>query len=238
MKIEYKVKQWDSKFFGYKVGEAIIKEYDKIDFMKLKKIFYNINCKLVYLYPDSEKVLNELSDSNIPLLDTKIIFYKNRTSFNKNIKLYPIESYYIDDQYEKLIKLVFMSGKFSRYRIDTNFKRNEFEKLYKEWIDKSLKRIIADDVLVYKTNNKIIGFVTYVISELKLTIGLMAVDSDYQGKGIGKTLMDFIENVAYKKKLKEINVATQFANIEACDFYKACNYKMKSKKEIYHLWIS
>ena len=181
----------------------------------------------------------ELMNCKIPFTDTKVIFHKNSNEFtNKYLQDSHIATYSKDRYDENLKELAFRSGMYSRFRLDPNFANNEFERLYTEWIDRSVDGTIANEVLVYEINKVIAGFVSYIVSNKKLTIGLIAVSERFKGNGIGKSLINKIENIASLNNVKEVEVATQLRNIEASSFYKACNYKIKSKNPVFHLWIS
>jgi dTDP-4-amino-4,6-dideoxy-D-galactose acyltransferase len=64
-----------------------------------------------------------------------------------------------------------------------------------------------------------------------------SVDTKEQGQGIGKMLMQSVENIAFQKNIKKIIVYTQLENKKAMAFYHSCGYTIKEQKEIYHLWI-
>lgn len=66
--------------------------------------------------------------------------------------------------------------------MDKNFGENNSKKLYREWINNSLNKKIADDIVVYIYDYKIIGFLTYKASNEIATVGMIAVDKEHQGK--------------------------------------------------------
>ena len=93
----------------------------------------------------------------------------------------------------EIYELGFESGKFSRFKLDANFTQNEFEILYKKWVDNSFDKSFADAVLAYKEQDKILGFITYKVYNNYATVGLLGVCSKHQGKGIGKKIIDKIK---------------------------------------------
>ena len=115
-------------------------------------------------------------------------------------------------------------------------KTNAFIELYKKWLEKSIKREIANEVFTYSLNNKIVGFTTCKIIENTIDIGLISVNNRHQGKGIGKKLIQKVNDYAVENKLDRINVATQLHNSNACSFYTKNDFKINSKTYIYHLW--
>ena len=76
-----------------------------------------------------------------------------------------------------------------------------------------------DCCLVLKVENTISGFVTVRIRGSEATIGLIGVATPFQGKGIGKQLLELVQNYSAAKKAKVIKVATQTSNISAANLY-------------------
>lgn len=62
-------------------------------------------------------------------------------------------------------------------------------------------------------------------------IRFMAVSQDYQGKGLGKLILDFLEGESKKMNLDCIELQ---ARENAVDFYKKCDYHIKEKSFL--LW--
>jgi dTDP-4-amino-4,6-dideoxy-D-galactose acyltransferase len=234
MKIE--ALNWDSDFFGYKIGKAEIENFHIEQYEEALAFFKRSGIKLIYAYPLDQLSKNSLIELKIPLVDIKVTFEKNDNFSLKNIL--NTKSYDTNDQYEALEKLALLSGKYSRFRIDNHFSNNEFFRLYTEWIKKSISKEIATDVIVYKDSNLLKGFVSYKITPTNdIVIGLIAVDILEHNKGIGKILMQSIENIAFQKNSKKITVYTQLQNKTAITFYHSCGYQIKKQQEIFHLWI-
>ena len=83
-----------------------------------------------------------------------------------------------------------------------------------------------------KTDNKAIAcarlhFVDDKISQIRY----MAVHPDYQGKGLGKLVVTYLEDVSKKNGRLEIIL---HARENAVDFYKNCGYTINEKS--YLLW--
>jgi len=237
MKIYSKKKDWDSDFFKIEIAEAYIEDFDKKDYQSIKSKFISAKIELVYLYPMDNKSKVYLLELNVPLADNKIIYFKKLTE-NTIGCVEEVKPYEIDEHYSSLLNLALASGEYSRFKKDLNFRNNEFEKLYTTWLNKSLDKTIADDVLVWRDSKKEIkGFVTYKIKGKALNIGLIAVDTEVRGKGIGKNLLNCIEHIAINENVFEIIVETQQENIISCRFYENNLYKIKNKIPIFHLWL-
>src|SRR5690606_2664394 len=129
------------------------------------------------------------------------------------------------------------SGEFSRFKVDNNFSNNEYEKLYSEWLIGSINKRLATDIIVKRLDGKIVGFVTLTKKNVELAdIGLVAVDSSYRGKGIGKELIFQVISLAKSQGYKKIQVVTQLDNRPANNLYKKCGFKKFSLTFIYHIW--
>lgn len=231
MEMAFEILPWDSDFFKFKV--ARIKEHINLDNSKslLIDLFEN-DVNLVY-YSSSDKLQTpENSFYTILLVDKKVTYFKKISNQDQNNK---IESYNKHYPEEKLVTLAISSGIYSRFNTDKRIGRQNFEALYSQWILKSVAKEIAEEVLVYKENNGIQGFVTVGKKSNRADIGIIAVDPSFRGKGIGKALM-FEAEKFYYNKLDTIQVVTQGDNLPACKLYESCGYAVEKAEYFYHLW--
>lgn len=235
----YYLLDWDTRFFGYKI---VCIELNKLDLKQLNHIIKELrdkDCKLAYCFADPEdKVSNSSMVKCSGLLVDEKVTYSALINTENN---YPVPtnviSYDLKYASEKLKSLTLQSGVYSRFKIDTNFCNNEFDKLYIEWIEKSVSRELADEILISKENNKIQGFITLKIERSKGLIGLLAVDEEYRGKSIGKKLLFTALMYFREKGIKSVEVVTQKGNYIACRFYESCGFEVCKIVNVYHLWI-
>lgn len=75
-----------------------------------------------------------------------------------------------------------------------------------------------DGFAVLNENGDIIGLVTYIIRDNECEI--ISLDSILEGKGIGTSLINEVENVAVKNNCKLIKVITTNDNLLALRFYQ------------------
>lgn len=215
---------WDSDFFGLQIGELIYESNLETD--NSYDLLYVINnC-------DFEIEIENFTNS---FSETKLIFSKNiMKSSPKAYSIFSVKK--IQYKKEDIYYLAYESGKFSRFFLDDNFSNEKFEKLYQKWVDNSISNTIADDLLIFLEDDHIVGFVTYKCSDQFATIGLIAVSSNHQGKGIGKKLLETVENILFEQKVKTIFIPTQEKNEVACKFYIKQGYNVIEKKVIKHYW--
>lgn len=221
--------EWDSKFFDYPVGILIVKEKNDFD---LKKILAESNeFKLVY-------IISKMDLEDFPLLklmDKKVIYTKQLSNCKNEGEMleYSPEIH----SYDQLLNLAYLSGTYSRFKIDENFMNNEFRLLYKEWLDKSIEKKLAFKVLINHLEAEIAGFVTLNKKDTQTSeIGLIAVGEKFQGRNIGSKLIQECEFLSIERNLPNIEVATQYENLAARRLYEKNNFSIKNITNIYHFW--
>ncbi|MBN1187518.1 MAG: GNAT family N-acetyltransferase [Bacteroidales bacterium] len=237
----YSILDWDSNFFNYKVASINTLNLTLNTLRDILKELKEKDFKLVYCFANPEDQISNstLLDASGLLVDKKITFFMMPDEIdNLNVSYPDIIPYKLKYSTENLKSLALQSGIYSRFNIDPNFSNNEYTKLYIEWIEKSVKREIADEVLIYFENEIEKGLITLAIKDNIGTIGLLAVDMEERGKSIGKKLVQSALGYFKERKVNIVEVATQIDNKSACGFYKSLGFDVKSIVNIYHIWIS
>lgn len=222
---------WDSQFFGIEVGRTNKELLSTVSDNEIDKY------DLLYLIENKamENNLFLLGRNNL-LADRKLIYTKQTLNTNLFIE-YEIKEY--RDTYigrEQLYNLAYLSGKYSRYKLDANFAKGKFEEMYRMWVDNSISGEMADYLYYIEDKGKICAFVTLKITHEEGIIGLIATDKCTQAKGMGKSLMLKCEETLKLKGINRLNVATQADNNIACHFYKKCGMRVTKMTFIYHSW--
>ena len=218
--------EWDSSFFNKKIGIVEFDDYQE-------SLGLN-DFDLIYLKQDKD-ISFEIDNFINTHTETKIVFSKkiNKSKCTSSDVFSLFETAY---KKTELYELAFESGKYSRFNLDKNFSMDEFQSFYKKWIDNSLNKDFTNEILVYKYENSVKGFVTYKTSDNYATIGLFAVHSELQGNGIGRKLLEVVENNLYKSGISELRIPTQLQNEPACGFYTKSGYSILEKYIIKHYW--
>jgi len=217
---------WDSNFFGYEVGEI----ENESDFSESE------NYHLIVLKQKREEEI-EIEGFIKSFQETKVVF--NKKLEKNSLKFFENSIIDFDDEVidkEFLYSLAFESGKFSRFRLDSNFPKHKFELLYTKWVDNSINKQFADKIFYVKEIDDIVGFVTLKNNNKFSTIGLIAVAENYQGRGLGKKLLLRVEEYCISQNIFEVKIPTQKENKAACHFYNKTGYNINEELIIKHYW--
>ncbi|MBF0225758.1 MAG: GNAT family N-acetyltransferase [Desulfobacterales bacterium] len=232
----YKILEWDTNFFGFKVAQIIPPILDTEQLQAVLACLRNKSVKLAY-FP-SEKDMSIKFDSNIAscLVDEKttfIIGIKNIEFTNTSI----VNPYNSNILNKDLMSLAIQSGEYSRFCIDVNIPKPKFVELYTIWMERSIKKEIADEVLVIKEGSKIVGMITLGNTNGRANIGLIAVDKNFRGRHYGQELIIAAKMWSNKNGYEYCQVVTQGKNIPACNFYKKCGFYIEKIEYYYHFWL-
>jgi len=224
MKNGIKYLEWDSLFFDKKIGQITIES--ELDILQEDKSKYD----LIYVFSKNGELNLKLVDKKVIYLIDDLISYKDEIN---NIELFQDSQ----NNHADLLNLALQSGKHSRFKSDSNFKDEDYKKLYTEWIKKSISKDLATDIIIKKSKNKIIGFATLARKTDELAdIGLVAVDFAYRGRGLAKEIIMNTLKLAASQGYKKIQVVTQLDNKSANILYKKVGFKKDNLSYIYHIW--
>lgn len=239
MKNKFNILDWDSDFFGYKIASIQTSQLHPAELKEILKDLEQQNVTLAYCFvqEDDNISFNSLQKASGLLTDKKVIYVIHGFSAPSEIDSRHIRPYDLNYLSDNLHNLALQSGIYSRYNVDPKFRNNEYERLYLEWIKKSVEKKIADDILVYYDDITERGFITLSVKEDKGTIGLVAVDERERGKSIGRKLMNSTFEYFANRNINTVEVVTQMANKTACLFYESLGFQVKSVTNIFHLWI-
>lgn len=234
----YKKLEWDSQTFGIPTATINVADLPEETLGALLREMRTEGIRLVY-FPAQEP----LSDTGLlrsfdgMLADEKITFAKKLDSANDIAEDAHIHSYALPFVSDDLLQLALDSGLYSRFKVDPHFVHNEYQKLYRTWIEKSVRKEIAQEILVYEDQDRILGMVTLGEKNGRGDIGLVAVSGLARGQGIGKKLMAAAEAYFRKSGYREVQVVTQGMNEAAVKLYAGSGFHIDHKVYFYHFWL-
>jgi dTDP-4-amino-4,6-dideoxy-D-galactose acyltransferase len=228
--------KWDSEFFGYRVARIYLDQngFDHLDNLFKQLVLEKFRVTYFFVPPQEKRIIKHIIKKGSILVDQKTKFSKTtekHDKFSNNITEFQNEMIN-----EKLIQLVLKAGVYSRFCTDVNFTNKEYERLYIEWLEKSIKKKIAFKTFLANKGSDIVGITTLGEKEHYAYIGLVAVDENSRGHGIGYDLIQSADNEAFEIGLTKIKVVTQLKNKNACRLYEKCNFQIEDITNIYHYW--
>lgn len=234
----YKKLEWDSQTFGIPTAAINVPNLPEAALCALLREMKKEGFRLVY-FPAQKP----LSDTGILhsfdgiLADEKLTFVKKLDAASESAADPHIHSYALPVVSEDLLQLALDSGLYSRFKVDPRFVHNEYQILYRIWIEKSVRKEIAQEILVYEDQDRILGMVTLGEKNGRGDIGLVAVSGLARGQGIGKKLMAAAEAYFRKKGYQEVQVVTQGINEAAVKLYTGSGFHLDKKLYYYHFWL-
>jgi dTDP-4-amino-4,6-dideoxy-D-galactose acyltransferase len=238
MKMTFQRLDWDSDFFHFNVCRIYGQIRNPGDIKEVHSLMEKNKFRLAYYSSVEELETREFYDPALGIkpVDKKTTYLKKT---DRTLKSHPSVFSYEDLMpCPKLLDLALQCGACSRFNVDEKIGTDKFEELYKLWITKSTKRELANEVLVYKQEEDIAGFISIGEKNGRADLILAAVDSDYRGKGIGRILFQDAEKWSYDRGYEYIQIVTQGDNIPACKLYESLGYKVEIMEYFYHIWNS
>tara|TARA_R100000935_G_C2810448_1_gene154723 strand:+ start:601 stop:1311 length:711 start_codon:yes stop_codon:yes gene_type:complete len=231
---DFEILKWDSEFFDLKVVK-VGNNFLSND-LKLKlKFLYEKNADLIYYTSTVEKIENfENQYYDISLVSTRVPLIKK---INKITEIHPNISLYDKlSPDENLISLAHLAGRQGRFGMDSRISKNIYNKIFENWMINSINKKMADEVLVYKDNDVIVGFATIKIDGNKGYVPLLAVDRPFEGKGVSFALMRAVETRLVESGCEYLLSGTQEKNKKALAAFSRFGVELKTPEYVYHLW--
>ncbi len=222
---------WDSHFFGFKVGRIKLQTLEQpLDLEQMGQSDY----RLIYVFSEESLDLNA--------------FYSQRINYQKKLKLTPEKKEFVGEKHpainlatssdieqKEIQDLALIAGKYSRFSLDPMFPEGTTNSMYKAWLSQAMENS-THKIAIYKEEEQLKGFIQYQILEDSIRIIFISVKKAYQNQGIASALLDFVNGKALDLKKKTIEVITQNLNEEAKRLYIKKGFTIASKPYIYHVW--
>ena len=219
--------EWDSEFFGRLIGRL------QVDCLgnKLPEfpgefdlIYVETTCKNDCCAPQSHPTWFDARQ--------KLTFTKATHGGHEDAAITQLTT-----RTPELERLAWLSGHQSRYRLDPNFTKEEYQRLYTRWIDACLEGKWNSTILGIERHGELAGFVTVESLRDHARIGLIAVNPDHQGQGLSGQLIRAAVTTASEKGHSELRVSTQHTNQAAIHAYLNRGFSALSSIQHYHWWV-
>ncbi len=234
------VLDWDSHFFGFRVGRCNEPDLPQDALGEGLQQARSEGCRVVY-WPASNRKENEVAAAALggKLMDQRRTYVRSLEGLSAAdlVVNWFIESYRRSLPDAELEELALQAGEYSRFRRDPGFGQESFERLYRAWIRNSVSRSIAEEVLFIEDFGLKRALLTLGLQNGRPDIGLLATQTEYRGRGMAADLVRASLIWAINRDYQEAQVCTQAENAGACAFYEAMGYAVEREEWIYHFWL-
>lgn len=239
MNISHRILDWDTNVFGYRVANIEIcgDNPQGLEFLIERLKRDNIRLAYWFIDPDNSLLNEKALEIGGEIVDEKVTYYRSILLEDVFQRVDEVIDFNKTKIPPKIYEIAIHASDFSRFRIDKNFKNQEYLILYNHWVKNSINRTIATDVLVYYEEGLELGLLTLKIENDRGIIGLLSVDEKHRGKSIGKKIINSAFFKMKENNVQEVIVTTQKANHSACRFYESMGFHLKSIVNVYHIWL-
>ena len=219
--------KWDSDFFGLRIGKCCLNTQSEVEELFSQQEILRTEYDLLYIFSENNI---HAETASCRLVDQKVIYAIEPSTDQTDAH---ITEYPTGNVSEDVVSLALASGAYSRFRLDQKLPEGAYERLYRRWIELSVAQDIATEVFCYMANNEPKGLVTLKREGANASIGLVATDQQYRGKGIGMSMMRHTKNFCFEQNIKKLTVATQKHNMPACRLYEKAGFTAESCTNIW-----
>ena len=237
---------WDTEFFNYRIAHIIS---NHINPENIKSILHwcesnRVDC--LYFLTETEDLtsIRTAEDNKFRLVQIRVTLTKDLRN-RKNINNKRNEHHQLTtrpatprdaQELSQIGKNIFT---YARFYSDPCFPTEKSQQLYETWTRKSVEGY-ADQVIILKSPNQILGFVTCRVDKDKKLgkIELIGLRSEAQGHNLGKELMQSSLDWFSSQGLEKASITTQGQNIAMQRLAQRIGFETETMQLYYHKWFT
>lgn len=238
--LDYEILTWDTEFLGIKTAKIIPERLVEQQLGNVLQELKQQDVVLVYWCSDSQDAVSQIAAEKYHgfLADKKVTYWLELSNFTEqDLDISAVQPYTESTASDQLKKLNLAVGLNSRFGLDPQITVARCKKIYDEWLENSVRRKNAKEILVIQRDNKVVGFVTLGEKNARGDIGLIAVDEDYRGQQLATKLVYAAQCWCKQQGYKVAQVVTQQTNVAACKLYEKNGYTLEKIENFYHFWL-
>lgn len=234
---------WDTDYFNIKSGRIDVSDYNNAESVlidEMKEANRKISeCKFITLYNYGNsalvnQIIPKIWGRNAFLTDLNIqLYFKSNQNFDDlDTSISKIES---KNELKSILSISENSYTESRFFNDPYLNKNKKKSIYTHWLSSAYEDE-SKTIYIFNEIDEPKGFIVVGSKNKKTVIELIAVDEEFQGRSIGKKLIDCAKYYNRRKKNLGIVVGTQVNNVQALNFYIKNGFKITNVNSIFHIW--
>ena len=228
---------WDSEFFGVRIGRALVNHVDQRTMTEITSWCHDnaIDC-LYFLSVDNDpQTTRLLAKHGFDYVDTRVTLERKLP-----VEISPATttiglSTCTSDHLDKLKEIAANSYRMSRFYFDGRFVEERCDDLYKLWVEKSCANS-SDHVVVALDGVTPVGFFACSVTETHGILGLTGVVSTMRGRGIGHQMTLAVLQWLWEQDCERVEIVTQGRNIASQRLFQRFGFITKSTELWYHYW--
>jgi GNAT superfamily N-acetyltransferase len=232
---------WDSRFFGFRIGRVTSERLTPENVSSVLSWCEQEEIKCLYFLANSDDAgtVRLAEGCGFHLVDIRITLRRSLTGDGDfgGTQLAGGVRFATAADIPALRAIAAKSHHDTRFYTDTGFPPALADELYATWIEKSCQGM-ADVVLVVTDGDRSAGYAT---CQLEVggcgRIGLMAVDGEARGHGMGSALIDGAISWFTGEDVHTVTVVTQGKNAAAQRLYQRSGFLTHSLQLWYHRWF-
>jgi GNAT superfamily N-acetyltransferase len=235
-------RSWDSAFFGVSIAQIATSRSTPEELARAVRDADHASIDCLFLLADAgdSEIVRGAEANGFALVDVRLTLDCAVEAAGRDVPL-PGECAAIrparpDDRAE-LMALARVNHRNTRFYRDGHFDRARCDELYAVWIDRSVSGALADVVWVVDVDAAPRGYLTVSGGPDAATIGLVAVDAAYRGRGYGNRLLHEAVRWASDRGLPRVSVVTQGHSAAAVRFYQQAGFASSRVQLWYHRWL-
>lgn len=231
--------EWDSTFFGIKIGKLIIEDEKHFNYTSFLEDVKRNDYKFVYVF----KLNKMLSWGNVLKSNLRLVDIQPTMSMKFDRDLYKEVKYQLNNELTKedllgSYKIAEETATVSRFYNEVLIGPLKTRELYRKWVDNALNKTFSDGLFLEKELDTVTG-IHIIKTDLINKIGfftLTGVNDNFKRQGLGKKL--WIQSLGYWANESDIAIIKSpfsFQNSESLNFHLKMGFnKVEEVKYIYH----
>jgi len=238
LKEKYSKLDWDSSCLNYRVAKILTEDFSYDELKDILDESKRVGISLVYAgvrSGDTESI--KAAEALNGYFTGQKVIYAHSVDGESNdyvISGSQLQRYAGDAPNEELMNLMMEGGARSRFGVDPKISQEQYRRLMKQWITDSVR---DNDIFTIRKNEKIVGFISLNERNNRGNIDFIAVDKDFRGKGLGRSLLFKALEWCTLKGYDFIQAVTQKENTVACKMYEKMGYRVEKTENFYHFWL-
>lgn len=231
---------WDSEFFGFRIARIKQTHLSNADISAINAwvTAEKIDCLYFLAESDDAHSVRIAEENHFALVDIRLTLDVSLKSDYPALEGAIRSAQAVD--LDRIRAISSASYQNSRFYYDAHFPTEKNNQLYVIWVEKLFNHAITNPEnhhIFVADQGDVAGFITCEIKNSMGEIGLFAVDSAYQGGGLGGALITAALAWFAEQGITHAQVVTQGRSIIAQRAYQRAGFKTRQVQLWYHRWF-